>query len=241
MQVMEQQSWIQRSWTNNNAESFNHVLKAKTEWKQLKLTSDLVASVKSLVEVQLKDVGRSLHGQGNFVLSGPFMHHTVSYNTWQSLPSERRGELFSRFLFDDRVTVEEKRLMVTAHRENDGSEDPPKRISPFTQPLTKGLNDLVTKSTHTLLKLLDLQEEFFDHDPSDWGRLESYKRNQEVARSVKVVNDLAERGVALIQEFNSSLTRNEEQKQFLLQVIEEHRKTISAPIKTAAVERAQSQ
>ena len=50
--------------------------------------------------------------------------------------------------FDDRVTVEEKRLMVTALWENDGSEDPPKRISPFTQPLTKGLNDFVFVSVH---------------------------------------------------------------------------------------------
>jgi hypothetical protein len=52
---------------------------------------------------------------------------------------------------------------------------------------------------------------------------------------VKVVNDLAERAVALIQEFNSSLTRNEEQKQYLLQVVEDHRSKFSAPTKSAAI------
>jgi hypothetical protein len=58
--------------------------------------------------------------------------------------------------FDDRVSVEEKRSTVAALRENDGSKDPPKCISPFCEPLTKGLNDFVTKSTVQLFKLLDL-------------------------------------------------------------------------------------
>ena len=89
--------------------------------------------------------------------------------------------------FDDRVSVEEKRSMVVALRENDGSEDPPKRISPFGEPLTKGLKDFVTKSTVQMLKLLDLQKDFLEHDSSEWGRLEAYQHNNEVARSVKVV------------------------------------------------------
>ena len=40
----------------------------------------------------------------------------------------------------------------------------------------------------------------------------------------KVVNDTAERGVKLIQDFNSYLTKDEEQRQFLLQVVSECRK-----------------
>jgi hypothetical protein len=47
-----------------------------------------------------------------------------------------------------------------------------------------------------------------------------------------VVNDLAERGVALIQQFNSSMTRDEEQTQYLLQVVEQHRHHFSAPTKS---------
>ena len=109
--------------------------------------------------------------------------------------------------FDDRVAVEEKRLNVLALRENDGSEDPPKRISPFPDPMTKEIHEFITKSTLKFFKLLDLQEEFLEHDPSEWGRLEVYQSNQQVVRSAKVVNDLAERGIALMQEFNSSLTR----------------------------------
>ena len=109
--------------------------------------------------------------------------------------------------FDDRVPVEEKRLNVLALRENDGSEDPPKRISPFPDPMTKEIHEFITKSALKFFKLLDLQEEFLEHEPSEWGRLEVYQSNQQVVRSAKVVNDLAERGIALMQEFNSSLTR----------------------------------
>jgi len=41
---------------------------------------------------------------------------------------------------------------------------------------------------------------------------------------MKVVNDSAERAIALMQQYNSSLTKNEEQKQYLLWLVERHRK-----------------
>ena len=89
-------------------------------------------------------------------------------------------------------------------------------------------------------QLLGLSEEFLQSDSSEWGHQETYRTGQKVAQSMRVVNDLAERGVALIQEFNSSLTRNEEQKQFLLQVVEDHRNKFSAPTKSAAIALKQS-
>ena len=39
-----------------------------------------------------------------------------------------------------------------------------------------------------------------------------------------VINDRAERGVALVQDYNKKLTKNEDQLQFLLQVVKEHRR-----------------
>ena len=49
---------------------------------------------------------------------------------------------------------------------------------------------------------------------------------------MKVVNDTAERGIALMQQYNSSLTKNEEQKQFLLRLVERHRKTFPSSAKS---------
>jgi len=40
------------------------------------------------------------------------------------------------------------------------------------------------------------------------------------------VNDWAERGVALIQHFNRTLTKDEDQLQFLLQVVSDHRRRL---------------
>ena len=52
MQVLQTSSWIKRAWTNNNAESYNHVLKTKTCWKSLKRVSDLIDNIYSLVKVK---------------------------------------------------------------------------------------------------------------------------------------------------------------------------------------------
>ena len=42
--------------------------------------------------------------------------------------------------------------------------------------------------------------------------------------NLKVVNDTAERGVKLIQDYNSIITNDEDQKQYLLQVVQQHRR-----------------
>ena len=75
-----------------------------------------------------------------------------------------------------------------------------------------------------------------DYDPTEWCEQEDYQRSKESVTSLKVVNDLAERGVSLIHEFNSSLTQNEEQRQFLLLTVENHRKMFPVPQKAAVVQ-----
>jgi hypothetical protein len=143
--------------------------------------------------------------------------------------------------FDDDVSADEKRLMVVAIKETEGSDEPPKRVAPFLDASMKQLHHFVTRSTGRFFEILGLSDEFLDLDPAEWGDQEIYKKNRDVVRSVKVVNDLAERGVALIQEFNASITRNEEQKQYLLQVIEDHRREFPAATKGGAVKRARNE
>ena len=50
-------------------------------------------------------------------------------------------------------------------------------------------------------------------------------------KNLKVVNDNAERAVSLIQTFNNTITKNEEQKQYLLKIVLEHRKAFPTPAK----------
>jgi len=64
-------------------------------------------------------------------------------------------------------------------------------------------------------------------DPTEWllGTLQA-------ASTMKVVNDSAERAIALMQQYNLSLTKNEEQKQ-LLCLVEKHKKQYPTCTKSA--------
>jgi len=66
---------------------------------------------------------------------------------------------------------------------------------------------------------------------SQWAENHDYQTAAAVARTVAVVNDHAERAVALVQQFSGSLTKNEEQLQFLLQVVAENRKRYPQALK----------
>jgi hypothetical protein len=64
----------------------------------------------------------------------------------------------------------------------------------------------------------------FLHHPADmWPGIASYQEALHIVTNIPCVNDCAERGVALIQEFNASV-KHEDQRQFLLQVAEQHRR-----------------
>jgi len=62
--------------------------------------------------------------------------------------------------------------------------------------------------------------------PEQWPTIESYLSGQARLKQLRVVNDTAERGVKLFEDFNQLLTHDEEEKQLLLQVVEAHRKTV---------------
>jgi len=66
----------------------------------MKRVTDLIDSVRDLVDVQVKDLRRLLHGEGNFALCGPFLRHHVSYSAWQSMSGDSRDELFNKYLHD---------------------------------------------------------------------------------------------------------------------------------------------
>jgi len=59
---------------------------------------------------------------------------------------------------------------------------------------------------------------FLKVQPNEWPNLEGYEKGKSIIHSLKVVNDAAERGVKLMQEYNDKFTTNKDQKQFVLQV-----------------------
>ena len=90
----------------------------------------------------------------------------------------------------------------------------------------QSLEDFVMENTLKFFGILELQSKFLiETDIEQWEENEHFQKAKQCAQSLRVVNDVAERGVKvkLIQDFNSSITRNEEQTQYLLQVVSEHR------------------
>ncbi|KAK2719576.1 hypothetical protein QYM36_005147 [Artemia franciscana] len=93
-----------------------------------------------------------------------------------------------------------------------------------TDAKNKNLEHFVTAKSAKLFQMMDLPDGFLTVDPDLWEDRYDYKLASETVRSLKVVNDHAERGVALIQEYSGFITQDESQLQFLLQVVNEHRR-----------------
>ncbi|KAG8193947.1 hypothetical protein JTE90_011497 [Oedothorax gibbosus] len=69
-----------------------------------------------------------------------------------------------------------------------------------------------------------LSTDFLKSDPSMWEQDLSFLKGKNIVRNLRVVNDTAERGVKLIQDYSNTIRKDEKQKQYLLQIISECRK-----------------
>jgi hypothetical protein len=57
-----------------------------------------------------------------------------------------------------------------------------------------------------------------------WGSNEQFQKALCIMKQIPVVNDVAERGIKLIEDYNNKITKDEYQKQYLLQVVSDYRK-----------------
>jgi hypothetical protein len=60
-----------------------------------------------------------------------------------------------------------------------------------------------------------------------WATDAAYNEAAMFVHNCKVVNDMAERAVKLITDFAGTITKEEQQRQYLLQTVEKHRCEIS--------------
>ncbi|KAG7166731.1 hypothetical protein Hamer_G010381 [Homarus americanus] len=97
----------------------------------------------------------------------------------------------------------------------------------------KKISSFFNGQSNALFRILVLDDSFLLKTPDDWEADYAFQRANEVVMHLKVVNNLAERGVALVTEYNKLITADEEQKQYLLQVVADHRKQFPTPKKSA--------
>lgn len=82
----------------------------------------------------------------------------------------------------------------------------------------------MSERSKTLLSRLQIDDSFLEINVSYWENNPAYVEAHRKIRHLKVVNDTAERAVKLIHDFHGFITAEEEQKQFLLRCVQEHRK-----------------
>lgn len=133
-------------------------------------------------------------------------------------------ELVSFAFFDDEIALDTKQKMVHA-LDNEGLEFSPKRISLVTKDIEgKNIEDFVSSNSFRFFEILGISSNFLKKDVAEWPADKEYKAGRDIVRSMRVVNDIAERGVALMEEYNKLITINEQQKQYLLLIVKEFRK-----------------
>ena len=88
----------------------------------------------------------------------------------------------------------------------------------------KSLEDFAPPRTQYLIVKLGVPYSFLDVDPSQWLVNEDYLKAKATTENLHVVNGIAERSVALMSEYNNMISCDEDQKQYLLLVVADHRK-----------------
>lgn len=132
-------------------------------------------------------------------------------------------ELVALAFFDEGISMETKQKMVSALNK-EGLNFSPKRLTLDANHIReKNIDDFVSSNTLRFFNILGISSAFLKKEVYLWEEDEDYKAARKIVHSMRVVNDIAERGVALIEEYNKLITINEEQKQYLLLVVKQHR------------------
>lgn len=132
-------------------------------------------------------------------------------------------------LFDDRIDNHVKKQMAKKLLEYDELEDDEfnteiqkkyvLKIGDVSKFLKQDLPlELLTPKSKNIFRRFQLSTEFLYQNPENWPNIESYTKAKNIIHHLSVINDAAERGVKLMEDFNTQFTKNENQKQYVLKV-----------------------
>ena len=86
------------------------------------------------------------------------------------------------------------------------------------------LVDLVSSLSYKFFRILNTDSDWLAKDPKDWEADPSYKVPKDFVRTVKVTNDVAERGVKLATDYATMLTKDDSIRSMILQGVEKSRR-----------------
>ncbi|KAL4710125.1 hypothetical protein ACJJTC_016527 [Scirpophaga incertulas] len=130
-------------------------------------------------------------------------------------------------LFDEEIDTKTNTKMIN-NLNRDESSDSSKRYVPSKEEITQNLfdmtlDDFVNQRSKRFLSRLQIDDSFLWEDVSSHFGNPAFLETRRRLSRLKVANDTAERAVKLMQNFNGLITAKEEQKQFLLRCVQEHR------------------
>ena len=104
-------------------------------------------------------------------------------------------------------------------------DEPVRRLSPnkIESFQNRTISSFITPCSINLFDALNLPREFLTAAVDTWVERDDFKASCKIIRALGVVNDTAERAIKLATDYNEVLTKNEEQRQLLYQVVEYHR------------------
>lgn len=135
-------------------------------------------------------------------------------------------ELVGLAFFDPTVSIAEKKKMAHCLKSTNavvkviGGR---KVLNPENL-LQYDLSDFVSIKTKNFFTRFGISTDFLKIDPENWELQESYLRGSIICHDLAVTNDIAERGVKFMKDFNRLLTNDEGEKNFLLHLVETYRK-----------------
>ena len=89
----------EKMWTNNNAESINHVFKVAIKWKP-QSTPELIKKLYDCVLVQFVHLRGCLHDHGDYALIFTEAHYKISDQIWRCKTEQEKLTIFENFLLD---------------------------------------------------------------------------------------------------------------------------------------------
>lgn len=179
-----------------------------------------------------------------------FLKKLVDYESIDAKISEVALKKFSKHLwylnpetaamafFDERISLNIKNQMVIMLKSVDKRSENLKRFE------TKNIRDVynwnmasfVSSKSLQFFERFGINTDFLNLNPSEWCQNEDYQMGLRLVRSLKVVNDIAERAVKLIEEYHDILSKNPEQQQFIVQFLSEYKQYYADTRKSAIVE-----
>ena len=81
-------------WTNNNAESLNHIMKLDADWK-VKSTPELIEMLYQMTLLHFKDLKRALYGEGTYRLYGKYKKMSFLRSVWKRFEEAKCNQIFS--------------------------------------------------------------------------------------------------------------------------------------------------